>query len=293
MTWQNPMALSFASAKSLAPRSQQSHFAVRPWRKSFRTWQRPVASLLCSRRCKCCWLKRAERDSITVNWCDIKQHMYTTAVKPEETPPNLTRHGWYESCKIGGFTLGLLHCPTNEHVVDVCWTLRNPKVLGYQRVNESWEADSKSSFIWVAAGCTNFTMVYDEWCCHRVLSVLNYLPRGIHHGTCAVRVNLWPLNTVPSILAASQKNGRVMVVGSWRLPGIQKLRSEMWKLCDQKRVWCFVPRFGRSKKASMLWKMPEVDGITFKMLQTDSVLLLGAQHEVHGIRQWSLHLPWP
>ena len=35
----------------------------------------------------------------------------------------------------------------------------------------------------------------------------------------------------------------------------------------------------------MLWKMPEVDGITFKMLQTDSVLLLGAQHEVHGIRQ--------
>ena len=68
------------------------------------------------------------------------------------------------------------------------------------------------------------------------------------------------------------------------IQNVKTLRSEM----------CFfVPRVGRSKKTSLLWKMPQVDGITFKMLQTDFVLLLSAQHWVHGIRQRPLHHPWP
>ena len=95
MTWQNPMALSFASSQiSVTSRP------VRPWRKVSRSWQHPAAYLPSSRRCKC-WLKRAGGTTIVIYiysiyiyiniyhcyiklypWCDISTWIQ------EETPPN-------------------------------------------------------------------------------------------------------------------------------------------------------------------------------------------------------------
>ena len=212
-----------------------------------------------------------------------------------------TRHGRYESFKIGGLTLGCLPCFTNADVVDVVGLWETPKSWD---INESMSPERltrshHSLEWWQVAPIRQWYVMNDAVIGSFMMCWTTGL--GIQKLGCRVLWG-WTFGLWTLCQASWLRHG--WSCDDWRFMTPLYPKPPIRKVWNVETLWNFaISDVCVMSCSTICEKQKRVDALEevrsgWNHIQdaTDSVLLLGAQHEVHGIRQRPLRhlqLLWP